>query len=237
MIRTKNIALFKKSIDSLSSLIEEANVRFKDTGIFIKAIDKTQILLVDFSISKSFFDSYKLEPNLLALNIQELGNIISRSFPNDKLYIDIKEDYFKILLKGKIERDFHIPYIDLSDQELKLPDIKYKIDVNINAGLLKEIIKDVNLIASTLIFKVDDGKFYIEAEGEKGKIKTLLPQIRAGKENVSVKYSLSFLRNIFKNIDPESIVNLKFSEDSPLYIHYKINENINIKFYLSSMLF
>jgi proliferating cell nuclear antigen len=237
MIKTKNISLFKKSLEVVSSLIQETNVRFKDIGIYIKAIDKTQILLVDFSMSKKAFDSYHIEPNLVGLNIQELLHMVSRSFDKDTLVLDLKDQYLDILLKGKIERNFNLPYMDLSEQKINLPDIKYDANFDINAGLLKEIIKDVSLVATTLIFKIEDSKFIIEATGEKGNIKTKVSEVKVKcKKNIIAKYSLSFLRNIVKSMDNEAILNIKFSEEVPLYINYKIDENTNIKFYLSSML-
>jgi proliferating cell nuclear antigen len=237
MIKTKNISLFKKSLEVITPLIQETNIRFKDTGIYIKAIDKTQILLVDFNISKKAFDSYSVEPSLIGMNIQELLQMISRSFDKDSLILDLKEQYLDILLKGKIERNFNLPYMDLSEQDFNLPEIKYDVSFNLGAGLLKEIIKDVTLVATTLIFKIENNKFIIEATGERGKIRTNVLDVKTkSKGNIVAKYSLAFLKNIVKSMDNEAILNIKFSEDAPLFIDYKIDDNTDIKFYLSSML-
>jgi proliferating cell nuclear antigen len=237
MIKTRNASKFRKSLEIITPLIQETNVRFKDTGIFIKAIDKTQILLVDFQMAKSAFDSYHIEPNLVGLNIQEFQQMISRSFEKDALILDLKEQYIDILLKGKIERNFNLPYIDLSEQDFKLPEIKFEVDVDLNVGLIKEIIKDVTLVATTIVFRTEDGKFIIESTGERGKIKTTVSDVKIKtKKNISAKYSLSFLRNIVKSMDNDHDINLKFGEDVPLLIDYKLDDNTDIKFYLSSML-
>ncbi len=237
MIKTKKISLFKKSLETITPIIQETNIRFKEEGIFIKAVDKTQIILVDFSMKKKAFDSYSVEPNLFGLNIQELKQMISRGFEKDQLILDLQPLHLDIMLKGTIERNFHLPYLDLSEQDTNLPNIKYDVSFKINAGLLKEIIKDVDLVASTTLFKIEDNKFIIEAFGERGKIKTKVKNVKQKtSKNITAKYSLSFLKNITKAIDNESELEIKFSEDSPLYINYSIDENINIKFYLSSML-
>lgn len=237
MITTKNTNLLTKSLDTITPLIQETNVRFKDEGIYIKAIDKTQILLVDFFMSKKAFDSYAIEPSLVGLNILELKNMLSRSFGEDKLQLNLKEQGLDVQLLGKIERRFYLSFLDLSEQDINLPEIRYELEFNITAGLLKEILADINLVASTLIFKINGGKLVIEATGEKGNIKTTLPDIKVkSKKNFSAKFSLSFLKNIVKSMDNDKALLIKLAEDVPIYIEYTLSKDCVIKFYLSSML-
>ncbi len=236
MIKTKNTSLFRKSLETIAPLIQETNVRFKEEGIFIKAVDKSQIILIDFSFKKKGFDSYVIEPNMFGINILELKQMISRAFEKDQLVLDLKPLHLDITLKGNIQRNFNLPYIDLSEQEINLPEIKYDASFKVKAGLLKEIIKDVDLVATTVVFKIEDNKFIIEAFGERGKIKTKVQTLKKASKNFSAKYSLSFLKNITKAIDNDVELEIKFSEDAPLYVDYSMDENVNIKFYLSSML-
>jgi len=237
MIVTKNTTLLAKSLETITPLIQETNVRFKDDGIYIKAIDKTQILLVDFFMSKKAFDTYVVEPSLVGLNIQELKNMLSRSFGEDKLQLNLKEQGLEVLLLGKIERKFYMPFLDLSEQDIKLPELKYEVEFNINAGLLKEILTDINLVASTMQFKIQESKLTIEATGDRGNIKTTLPDIKVkSKKNFSAKFSLAFLKNIVKAMDNDKELTIKIAEDIPIYIEYNLSKDCNIKFYLSSML-
>jgi proliferating cell nuclear antigen len=237
MISTKNTNLLTKSLETITPLIQETNVRFKDEGIYIKAIDKTQILLVDFFMSKKAFDTYAVEPSLVGLNILELKNMLSRSFGEDKLQLNLKDQGLDVYLLGKIERKFYLSFLDISEQNINLPEIRYEVEFNIAAGLLKEILTDINLVASTIIFKINDGKLIIEATGEKGNIKTTLPEIKVkSKKNFSAKFSLSFLRNIVKSMDNDKVLLIKLAEDVPIYIEYTLSKDCIIKFYLSSML-
>jgi DNA polymerase III sliding clamp (beta) subunit (PCNA family) len=236
MIQAKNVNLFKKSLEILSGLIQETNIRIKDDGIYVKAIDKTQIILIDFYMPKACFDNYIVEPNLLGVNITELYNMISRSFDKDKLKIELKDNFLDIYLIGQIQRRFNLPFIDLSESDISTPNIKYDISVKVNAFLLKEILKDASLVGTTIIFKAIDGRFVIEAEGDKGKIETEISKVAMkGKQMISAKYSLSFLKNITKSMDNVDLL-LKFSDDSPLYVEYILEDQVKINFYLSSML-
>lgn len=237
MITSKNITLFKKSLESISGLIQETNVRFKDEGIYIKSIDKTQIILVDFFMPKAIFDNYSVDPSLIGLNIFELNNMISRSFESDKLKLELGDNQLDISLTGTLNRKFNLSYIDVLDQEVNVPEMKYSTEIVLKAYLLKEILKDVSLISSTLTFKVIDDKFIVEAIGEKGKIETNIPKIKLkSKKNIFLKFSLSYLKNILKSIDNDTEITLRLEEDAPLYIEYYIENLVLIKIYLSSML-
>ncbi|MFH0905936.1 MAG: hypothetical protein V1824_01200 [archaeon] len=237
MITTKNIEKVKKGLEAITNLIQDTNVRFKDSGIYIKSVDKSQIILVDFCISKSCFDTYSIEPNLIGINILELQNMISRSFEKDKLSLDLKEQYLEVYLKGKIERKFKLPYLDLSETALNNPDIKFDAVINMDAFLLKEILKDISLVGTTLTLKINNGNLLIEATGEKGTINTTVPDVAVKcKKNFSSKFSLGYLKNITKSIESGTIVTIKLAEDAPLYLEYKIDNDIEVKFYLSGML-
>ncbi|MDD4049900.1 MAG: hypothetical protein PHX47_02715 [Candidatus ainarchaeum sp.] len=237
MITAKNTKLFKDALESISSLIQETNVRFKQDGIYIKAVDKTQILLLDFYFDKSYFENYLVEPSLVGINIHELYNIISRSFDSDKLKLELKDNSLEINLLGQIERKFNISYIDISENEISIPEIEYDAEISLKAYLLKEIFKDISLIGTTVTFKIKNNKFIIESQGDKGRIETIISKVKIkSKKNIMVKFSLSYLKNITKSIDNETDVLIKLSEDSPLYLEYYLENKVKINFYLSSML-
>ncbi|MDD3177926.1 MAG: hypothetical protein PHR26_00225 [Candidatus ainarchaeum sp.] len=238
MITAKNVSLFKKSLEGISSLIQETNVRFKDDGIYIKAIDKTQILLIDFYFPKYFFENYSVDPSLVGLNIQEVYNMLSRSFEKDKLKLELKENSLQINLLGAIQRKFNTSFIDISDSDISIPEINYESIITVPAYFLKEILKDVSLISSTLTLKLVDNKLIIESFGEKGDIEVSVLKAKVkSKKNVCVKFSLAYLKNITKSIDNDCEIILKLKDDSPLFLEYNIEKDIKIKFYLSCMLF
>lgn len=237
MITSKNVSLFKKSLEGISSLIQETNVRFKDDGIYIQAIDKTQILLVDFYYPKALFDTYSVDPSLIGLNIQELYNMVSRSFDKDKFKLELKDNSLQLTLLGSIQRKFNTPFIDVGDLEINVPEIDYNSTITISAYLLKEILKDVSLISNTLTLKILDGKLFVESFGDKGNIETVVSKAKVkSKENVTAKFSLAYLKNITKSIDNDLDITLKIKDESPLFLEYQLENQVTIKFYLSSMI-
>ncbi len=239
MIELKDVSIWQKSIGAISSFISEGNFRFSDQGVFFKATDPSQIVLVDYSIDKKVFEKYEVEPSFVGLDLVELHKIMSRAMPGDKLLFELNDSELNIKLEGDLSRTFKLPLIDVADAEIKIPEINSDAKIEINARILKEALKDASLFGSSVILKIDAGKFVIEARGSQGTLKT----IAKGSKNIKVnssnevvaKYSLNFLQNIVREADPNQKIFLELKTDSPIKVSYKIGES-TISFYLAHMI-
>lgn len=239
MIELKDTDFLKSSIEAISSFIPECNFRFNEKGIHFRAIDPSQIVLVDYLIEKKVFDSFDIEPAFVGINIAELSKIVARAIPKDKVILDLTDSEFKIDFEGELKRSFKLPLIDVSDDDLKLPDVTYDASVEINAKLFKEALKDASLFSSSIVLKLKDGNFFLESKGTSGTVKTNAAntkqiKITSNKEVVS-KYSLNYLQNIVKEANPDSSILLELKSDSPMKVSYKIGKS-EIRFYLAHML-
>ncbi|MEK6970631.1 MAG: hypothetical protein AABW68_02960 [archaeon] len=241
MIETQDIASFKRTIDAISSFISEGNFRFGEKGISLRAVDPSQIVLVDCFIEKNAFSSYDLEPTYVGVDVVELSRMLARSLVNDRLVLDVDENELSLELEGDFSRKFHLPLIDVTEGEkdLKLPSQNFDAKVEINARLLKESLKDALLFGSTVLVSVKDGKFWIEAKGSQGNLKTVSRQgtliAVKGSGVVTSKYSLNFLSTIVKEADPDSMVLLEFKSDAPMRITYSIGKS-KMQYYLAHMI-
>lgn len=238
MIELRNVQFLKSSVDAISSFIPEGNFRFNDKGIHFRAIDPSQILLVDYFIDKSVFEKYDVESAFVGINLSELGKIFARAMPNDSVSIDLSESELKVTFKGELERSFKVSLVDIAEDEQKLPDEAYDSSVDINARLLREVLKDASVFSSSVVIRTKGEKFYIESKGNSGAMNMASQsrgvRVKSKAESVS-KYSLGYLQNIVKEADPESHISLQLKSDSPMKISYKIGQS-DIKFYLAHML-
>lgn len=241
MIVTQDVGSFKHTIDAIASFISEGNFRFSDKGISLRAVDPSQIVLVDCFIEKSAFQEYDLEPTYVGLDVIELARMLARSLPNDKLVLHVDESELTLMLDGDFSRKFHLPLIDVSDseKELKLPPQNFDARVEVNAKLLKEALKDAQIFGSAVTLRVKDKQFGIEAKGSPGMLKTISKQsnliaVKSDTEAVS-KYSLNFLSNVVKEADNDSMVLLEFKSDAPMRITYSIGKS-KMQYYLAHMI-
>lgn len=238
-IELKKVDLFKRSVDAISVFIKEGNFRFSSNGFYFKATDQSQIVLVDFVLEKKFFDKYVIEPNMVGLDLEELSKIMNRALPNDKLVIDLNDSELILTLQSDLIRTFHLPLLEISDQDVKLPKSKYDAKLEFNAKLFKETLKDASLFGSGIIFRIESGKLFIEARGFQGALKTVVKSskqvsVNSKKEIVS-KYSLNYLMNIVREADQDKKILIELSSDAPMKVSYKIGE-AKIHYYLAHMI-
>ncbi|MBU0662533.1 MAG: hypothetical protein ABH854_00455 [Candidatus Diapherotrites archaeon] len=239
MIELKNVEPWKRGVDAISSFISEGNFRFNDKGVHFRATDPSQIVLVDFTMDKSAFDGFIVEPTFAGVDIVELSKIMSRALPGDRMSMDLSDSEIKVNLHGDLKRAFKLPLIDVSDEEVTLPSHKFDATVIINARLLKEVLKDASLFGSAVILNVKGGKFSVEARGSAGTLntdaeKTKSVDVQATKD-VTSKYSLNFLANIVKEAAPEQKITMQLKTDAPMRVSYKIG-NSEIQYYLAHMI-
>ncbi|MDD4050166.1 MAG: hypothetical protein PHX47_04145 [Candidatus ainarchaeum sp.] len=238
----KDVKEFQKSMDAIGVLINEGLFTIDSEKMFLRATDPGQISLVDFVMPKDSFEEFLVdikddEKNIaFGININNFLQILNHSSSDDKLSLEIKDDKSFILIEliGKSKRSFHIPLIDVSEQEQPLPKIQFDVTVQISSDQLLAGLKDASLFSSHITLKVENNKFYLETQSSKGKFKQ---EIEASDNNLLISgskakamYTLDYLQNMIKNA--KSIITLKLKDDMPLEINYTIGSSA-IRYFLA----
>jgi proliferating cell nuclear antigen len=237
MIILKNQGFFKDAIEALSAFIPEGNFRFNDKGIFFRAVDPSQVVLVDYFIDKKLFDEYKIEPNFIGLDIVEFNKLLSRTTPKDKLIMDLTDNELKVKFESELKRSFKLPLIDVNEEEAKIPNVEYDTKLVIGSVSLREMLKDASIFSSSVVLKVKDKKFFVEAKGTSGTMDSEATSVSKieSKSDVTAKFSLNFLQNIVKEADQGEKIEISLKADAPMKVSYNIGKS-KIVFYLAHMI-
>jgi len=112
-----NAAEFKKAIDAVSVLIDEAELIVSKDGLRLKATDPSQISMIDFRMPKEAFSEYKIEAETkIGLDLDYLSQVLNRCKAGEKLIIELneKDSRLNVEFKGSSTRNFSVPLIDIS---------------------------------------------------------------------------------------------------------------------------
>lgn len=233
---------FKKSVDCISVLIDEAAFIVGSDGILLKATDPSQISMVDFFLPKSAFKHFEVsEQKRLGVDFDYLSQVMSRASAGDSLELSIDDSNSKVFVRflGKSKRDFEIPLIDVNASDLPNPKIDFDVELKLKAQILQEGLKDAALISTHVSLGVDSKSFFLEARSSKGSMKNELTpedknyllEFRAKKEARSM-YPLEYLSDIVKGASSESELSLKLKSNAPVEVSYKIGE-ASIRYFLA----
>ncbi len=221
---------WKRSVDAIAALIDEGTFEFTEDGMALKAMDPSQIAMVDFEMPKKAFRVYNIsEKQSVGIDFSELSRVMRRAHPDDTIHIELKENKLEIIFegKGKSKRRFLLPVIDATAHPNK-PKIEFDVVVKMPANDVKEVLADVELVSNYVVFEADAKGLRISSESESGKAeidlsKDTLIELKA-KQAARAMFPLEYLKNMTRNTDVATVIQISLKKDNPLEMKYTIGE-------------
>jgi proliferating cell nuclear antigen len=231
--------LLKHSIDAISNMVDEVGINVTKEGMTLRAMDPAHVALVDFELKKSAFDEYEVDGLLvLGIDLDRLNTILKRAGAEDKITLefDSEKNTLKIRLKNASTRTFNLPLIEVSEEELKVPDLEFPSTVEINSKIISEGIKDAEIVSDHVVLKVDKKNLYIKARGDLGNV-----EVKAAKEgaisfdvsqDTRSMYSLEYLKDMIKASDIADSVKISLGDNIPVKMEF-LSSDIKLSFLLA----
>ncbi len=231
----------KESISIISELVNEARFKITKDGIELVAMDPANVAMVLFKILPSSFIEYDISKDVeIGVNLGHLKQVLRRIKSNDMLSLEVSsENKLDINLKGKTQRKFSLPLIELEEREQKIPDLSFPITISTTADILSDAVEDVDIVAESVLFEAEKDKVGIKAEGDLSKASVVVRADDSTKikgdfsEPVKSKYSIEYLKKMISGSKLASDVVLQFKKDYPMRLEYKSVDKVMLSFILA----
>lgn len=237
----ENANSFRKSVEAIAALIDEAEFIVNEKGLTLKATDPSQIAMVDFELPKDAFKEFDVANELkLGVDMEYFRQIISRAKPDDALVLELSSEQsaLSIKFKGKSQRSFSMPLIDVSKGQIPNPKIDFEAELTVKAGLLQDALKDAEILSSHIILGVTSEYFYVSANSSKGTFRNETSKKEDTIKKFDVKkecramFPLDYLKNMLKAPSGEDEITLHLKTDAPLKMDFT-NERARVTYYLA----
>lgn len=232
--------ILKDSISIISELVNEVTFKIDKDKIELVAMDPANVAMVIFKLLSSAFVEYNVkESKELAVNLDNLNQVLKRAKPSDTITMEALDNKLKITLRGESTRTFNLSLIDIGESEQKVPDLKFKVKVDMPSTVFSEAIEDMDIVAESVALIAEAKKFTIESEGRFNAAKVEVPtdketSIEMIKENkIAAKYSIEYLKKIAKGDKLTENVSLNFDKEYPLRADYKLMDKLMMSFILA----
>jgi proliferating cell nuclear antigen len=232
--------LLKDSVSIISDLVTEARFTVTKDSINLIAMDPANVAMVIYKLLASSFTEYQVDKEVkIALNLNNLKQVLKRASSSDILTLELEESKFKIVIKGNTTRTFYLPIIELEDKEQKIPALNFPISIKTSTGMLNEAIEDVSIVAESVKFTSDANKFTIIAEGDlsKAKVEIVADSVtvitKEGDDTLKAKYSIEYLKKMIQGSKLADEVYIRFNTDYPLKLEYKVVDKLMLSFILA----
>jgi proliferating cell nuclear antigen len=219
---------WKRSIDAIAALIDEGTFEFSEDKMVLKAMDPSQIAMVDFEMAKAAFKNYSVdEKQSIGIDFSELSRVMRRAHPDDAVTMELKGNKLEIIFEGKSKRKFILPLIDATAHPNK-PKIEFDVNVKVPANDIKEVLADAELVSNYVVFEADEKGMTITSESESGKAEISLSKDSMlemeAKAPARAMFPLEYLKNMVRNTDTSTVIQLHLKKDNPLEMEYPIGE-------------
>jgi proliferating cell nuclear antigen len=242
-LKVADAKLLRDMTTAISILVDEATFKIDPEGIKLRAMDPSRVAMVDFEWPKTVFDEYECtEPTKMCINISELLKLLRRAGKDEfvELSLDEKTGRLQVKITGKYTRNFTMPTLEASEEEVPTPKITFNVKAKVTTDGLTRAIEDAQLVSDHVRIEADNEKLVFHAAGDlmgatislqKGSDALLDLEV---KEPSKATFSLSYLSEIVKAASATAdIATLEFSTDMPTKIDFQQAKEGKLAFYLA----
>ncbi len=237
-----DVSLLRESVATISELIDETEFRIKGDGIELLASDRAVVAVVDFLLSRNAFSEYSHDQDMkVGLNLLNFLQILRRAQPNDSVRLKLDENKLSITLEGDSTRRFTLPLINVSKEET--PDLSkleagFSSSFIVNSEVLNSGIDDAELVTDSIVFTVRKDAFSMKAESDASSAQLeLVPgsvfKIVTADQPVRARYSLDYLKKIFKARKLAESAKIALATDYPMRIQFEVPNKMKLAFVLA----
>jgi proliferating cell nuclear antigen len=242
-LKVSDAKLLRDMATAISILVDEATFKIDAEGLKLRAMDPSRVAMIDFEWPKSIFQEFvATEPSKICLNISELLKLLKRASKEEavELSLDDKTGRLLVTITGKYSRNFTMPTLEASEEEVPTPKISFNVKAKTTTQGLSQAIEDAQLVSDHVKIEAEPEKLTLSASGDlmgatitlqKGNDALLDLEV---KENAKATFSLSYLSEIIKAASATSdIATLEFSSDMPVRIDFQQTKEGKLTFFLA----
>lgn len=229
----------KDGLSIVSEIVTEGTFKINKDVMELIAMDPANVAMVIFRLPASSFVTYEIDgPTAITLNLNNLKQVLRRAKSSDSLTLEVDENKLKVVLESTTKKTFHLPLIDVDDEEQKIPDLTFSIEVKTQSSILNDAIDDVDVVGESVIFSVSKKSFVVSSKGDLTKASVDIPadkttEIRCDEDGTKAKYSIEYLKKMIQGSKLSDTANISFSKDFPLRLDYQVKDKVSLSFILA----
>ena len=216
----------KDSIESVSTLVDEARFRLTPQGLSVKAVDPSNVAMVSFDLSKDAFDSFEATEGELGIDLTKLNGVMEMADKSDVIELELDEAAHKLIVRMR-GLAYTMSLLDPSSirKEPKVPTLDLPAHIVIRGEDIKRAVKAAEKVSDYMSMGVRGDIFFMEAQGDTDSVLVELKKDQLiGLEASDAKslFSLDYLSDLSKILAKSNEVTIDLGKDFPLKIRVKI---------------
>ena len=218
--------VLKELVDVVSTLVDEAKLNVGKDSVTVKAVDPAHVAMVDLSLDRGAFESYKAEETELGLDMDKMKEILRLAKAGEVISVAHDEDKNRLVVTvGNTTRRMSlVDTAGMSDP--KVPSLNLPAKLVVRTDELRQAIRASESVSDHIALKASPEGFEVVSEGDTDTVshmvpKDLLEELQA-KDAVRSLFPLDYFSNMVKAISSAPTVALYLGTDYPVRMEFKI---------------
>jgi proliferating cell nuclear antigen len=218
--------VLKELVDVVSTLVDEAKLNVGKDSVTVKAVDPAHVAMVDLSLDRGAFESYKAEEAELGLDMDKMKEILRLAKAGEVISVTHDEDKNRLVVTvGNTTRRMSlVDTAGMSDP--KVPSLNLPAKLVVRTDELRQAIRASESVSDHIALKASPEGFEVVSEGDTDTVshmvpKDLLEELQA-KDAVRSLFPLDYFSNMVKAISTAPTVALYLGTDYPVRMEFKI---------------
>ena len=246
-LKLENSKILRTIVETLSSIIDETEIKITPEEFIITAMDPSRICLLKLVIKNEDFDEYEADGEFqIGLNLEDFGKIMKRSSIQDSITLTHTraDNKIKIIMQqGETSRarTFTLALLDIDIEEIPMDNllsIEYPSSWTLDPDFFIEAIKDAEIYSEILNIQAKEniGLTFTSA----GQIGEMLYELGLDAfidtdihTTGTGAYSLMFLKAIMKISTITEKLEMSLKTDHPLKMQFDLFEGGVISYFLA----
>ena len=196
--------VLKELVDVGSPLGDEAKLTAGKDSVTVKAVDPAHVAMVDLSLDRGAFESYKAEETELGLDMDKMKEILRLAKAGEGISIAHDEDKNRLVVtvRNPTRRMSLVDPAGMSDS--KVPSLNLPAQLVVRTDELRQAIRASESVSDHIALKASPEGFEVVSEGDTDTVshmvpKDLLEELQA-KDAVRSLFPLDYFSNMVKAI-------------------------------------
>uniref|UniRef100_A0A7C2BL12 DNA polymerase sliding clamp n=1 Tax=Thermosphaera aggregans TaxID=54254 RepID=A0A7C2BL12_9CREN len=239
----RDARVWRYSMISIAKIIDEASFQVDESGLRLRALDSSSIVLADFEYPRDAFTVYELKgKDYFGVSMEDFTKILKRAGKGDELLLEKTPDgRLSIVFKGRGVRRFSIPNLDIPPQEIPDIQLKFSVKAKMLPKILKDVVNEMEPISDTIIFEAvpEEEKIIVKAYGDIAEAEVELSvasgallEFEASSRSKS-SFTVDYLANITAAAQVSEYVYLEFADEAPIKLEYGLPQEGKLTFYVA----
>ena len=235
--------VFKTLFEVLSKMIDEIRLEFDEEGLRIRAVDPSNVGMVDIRYPRESFDVYEVENHgSVGINLATLMKLLKRAKRGNRFELEADDETVELRLQsGYLLKRYRLRNLEVVLPALPEGELSLAARIVMLVEPLSKILKDIQVVGEQVTFEYrkDEEKFLAYSQEQESRYTMELtresPAVleMTGDEDARSTYSVDNLVITLQLTKVSESVRLEFSTEAPLRLEFDLPQGGQFVYFLA----